>query len=101
VIVPVPARPPAVNVVVGPLAGFSVPSPGGSSDQAAVAGTEFSNESTARTAKVCGVPAPTVAVTGLTLRLITGPGRIVSVCVPLVIPAAAAVSRALPARVSW
>ena len=90
-----------MNVVVVPRAGSIFPSPGGSSDHAAVTGVELPNESTPRTAKVEGVPAPTVAEDGLTLSPITGPGRIVSVCVPLVIPGEAAVSNAPPARVSW
>ena len=99
--VPVPARPAAVNVVVGPVAGFSRPRLAGSSDHAATTGTVLPNESVPSTAKVCGELAPTVADVGFTATETTGPGRIVSVCVPLVMPAAAAVRSDWPALVSW
>ena len=90
----------AVNDVVLPVCGTTVPKVGGFTDQVGATGTPFPYASVPVAVNTCGCGALTSTDKGLTLSAATAPGVIVTVCVTLVAPGADAVSTGLPARVS-
>src|SRR5262245_27603344 len=101
VTVALPPFGPAVKVVVAAVRGRKDPSPGGSSVQVTETAWTFPYWSTPTAPRVVGSPAGTGAGLGGLIRSESGgPGRIVSACVPLDTPAAAAVIVLLPAAVS-
>jgi len=90
-----------VNVAAAPLLGATVPRFAGFSDHAADTGAAFPYASVPTAVYFRDVRARTAVDVGLIVSAATGPGVIVTVCVPLVAPAADAVSMRPPARLSW
>jgi hypothetical protein len=91
---------PAVSVVVLPDVGTSVPSEAGVSDQVGDTWTALPNASVPVAVNRKVPCARTTPDGGLITTAATGPAVTVTVCVPVVAPAALAVSVWLPARVS-